>query len=221
MGGFLLPFIDSLNNHGDDSITDKNGNITEAAKASGWTKDTEGNVIFSPVAPKEFQIPESEKDERTEEEKAADREAYWENRQRTAAEALFDALKENGIDAWYGKEAEEMAYAFQNAPEKMDEVVDKITELLNTEDWKTREDLPAEWWLNGGQWSGATGNSQQDGITSGDLQSFRNLPAQLQRAAQNGTASGVSGIRVYLDGAVVGRLVAPYVSAEIAYHSAI
>ena len=178
-------------------------------------------MIFSPVAPKEFQIPESEKDERTEEEKAADREAYWENRQRTAAEALFDALKENGIDAWYGKEAEEMAYAFQNAPEKMDEVVDKITELLNTEDWKTREDLPAEWWLNGGQWSGATGNSQQDGITSGDLQSFRNLPAQLQRAAQNGTASGVSGIRVYLDGAVVGRLVAPYVSAEIAYHSAI
>ena len=76
------------------------------------------------------------------------------------------------------------------------------------------EDIPQSWWLNGDQWSN-TGN-QQEGITSGDLANFNSLPAQLQKAAQAGTAAGVSGIRVYMDGASVGRLVAPYVSQIIA-----
>ena len=47
-----------------------------------------------------------------------------------------------------------------------------------------------------------------------DIKKFNGLPAELQTAAQRGTAAGVSGIRVYLDGATVGRLVAPYVNAS-------
>ena len=79
-------------------------------------------------------------------------------------------------------------------------------EDLTDDRWR---DLPAEWWLNAGA-------NQQNGVTSEDLAGFRNLPAQIQRAAQAGTANGVSGIRVNLDGRAVGELVAPYVSRAIA-----
>lgn len=73
--------------------------------------------------------------------------------------------------------------------------------------------------LNADQWQGGgngSGGVTQDGITRTDLQNFNNLPAQLQRAAQEGTAKGVSGIRVYMDGVAVGHLVAPTVSQDIA-----
>lgn len=73
--------------------------------------------------------------------------------------------------------------------------------------------LNADQWLPGGNGSGGV---TQDGITRTDLQNFNNLPAQLQRAAQEGTAKGVSGIRVYMDGVAVGHLVAPTVSQDIA-----
>ena len=40
--------------------------------------------------------------------------------------------------------------------------------------------------------------------------------AAVQAGASAGSAAGVSGIQVLLDGAAVGRLVAPYVSQTIA-----
>ena len=74
-------------------------------------------------------------------------------------------------------------------------------------------------YLNADQWTGggnANTGAGQDGITHTDLANFNNLPALIQRAAQAGTANGVSGIRVYMDGVAVGRLVAPTVSQMIA-----
>ena len=53
-------------------------------------------------------------------------------------------------------------------------------------------------------------------MTSGDLQNFRSLPGEMVRAVKEGAANGVSGIRVFMDGTVVGRLVAPTVSRYIA-----
>ena len=52
-----------------------------------------------------------------------------------------------------------------------------------------------------------------------DLRKFNGLPSELQTAVQRGAASGVSGIRVQMDGATVGRLVAPTVSAWIGERS--
>lgn len=54
-----------------------------------------------------------------------------------------------------------------------------------------------------------------DVIGGMDLRKFNGLPAEIVAAARSGTASGVSGIRVYLDGSAVGQLVAPYVDAAI------
>ena len=75
-------------------------------------------------------------------------------------------------------------------------------------------------YLNADQWTGGGSNAgsgaTQDGITHTDLANFNGLPALIQKAAQAGTATGVSGIRVYMDGVAVGRLVAPTVSQMIA-----
>lgn len=54
-----------------------------------------------------------------------------------------------------------------------------------------------------------------DRMAGVDLKSFNSVPAQMVTAVANGAASGVSGIRVYMDGYAVGSLIAPYVSQLI------
>jgi hypothetical protein len=49
-----------------------------------------------------------------------------------------------------------------------------------------------------------------------DLKTFNALPPHIQQAAAAGVAAGVSGIRVMLDGAAVGRMLAPFISQQIA-----
>ena len=66
------------------------------------------------------------------------------------------------------------------------------------------EDLPANWWLHG--------NDTGEGITNENLTAFNALPANMEKSV----AKAVGGIRVYLDGQAVGRLVTPYVSQQIA-----
>ena len=62
-----------------------------------------------------------------------------------------------------------------------------------------------------GRWSNA-GDGAEDILTGGDLRMFRGLPGEMQEKVQVGVQRGVSGIRVQLDGADVGRLIAPYVN---------
>lgn len=63
-----------------------------------------------------------------------------------------------------------------------------------------------EWWQKNG---GNAGNT--DGLTSADAKNMTDAIGRMP----NAVAKSVSGIRVYLDGATVGRLVAPYVSESI------
>lgn len=49
-----------------------------------------------------------------------------------------------------------------------------------------------------------------------DLKTFNALPPHIQQAAAAGVAAGVSGIRVMLDGAAVGRMLTPFISQVIA-----
>lgn len=58
--------------------------------------------------------------------------------------------------------------------------------------------------------------SNENAITSSDLNAFNSLPGDIQAAVEAGAASGVSGIQVNLDGEKVGTLVAPYVSEQLA-----
>lgn len=88
--------------------------------------------------------------------------------------------------------------------EKLDETEDKDEEHL--------EDIPAGWYKD---ILDSLDFGDQQGVTSEDISGLRGLPALIQQAAENGTASGVSGITVNLDGYRVGQLVAPYVSREL------
>ena len=64
-----------------------------------------------------------------------------------------------------------------------------------------------DWWTTQG---GNSGNT--DGLTAVDAQNMTSAVQQMP----NAVAKGISGIRVNLDGQTVGRLVAPYVSQQIA-----
>lgn len=60
-----------------------------------------------------------------------------------------------------------------------------------------------------------SGKTMADKVAGADFKRFNGLPTEMQAAVQRGAASGVSGIIVRLDGATVGRLVAPYVNAYL------
>ena len=63
--------------------------------------------------------------------------------------------------------------------------------------------VPSDWWTGGGT-NGSSLSSAVDNLNT--------LPGQMKEAVKN----GISGIKVYMDGAEVGYLIAPYVSQEIA-----
>lgn len=133
-----------------------------------------------------------------------------------AVQDWWDAWK-NVINGDEPPEEEESAFErFQEVfGDDFADVFYRITEKLNEMDNPTQlEDLPYDWWMatTGGN---ATETKNENGITGADLRNFNGLPAAIQGAAASGVASGVSGIKVTLDGATVGRLVAPYVSEII------
>ena len=104
--------------------------------------------------------------------------------------------------------------AFEQAFAGNEELFDKINEMMDylkqtseEDEWRKMTDLPAEWWQTQG---GNTGNT--DGMTSTDAknmaQAVTNMPAAVR--------GGLSGVRVVMDGATVGRIVADEVSRQIA-----
>ena len=132
--------------------------------------------------------------------------------QRAAAEAFWDIYRKGDFtdDEW---NAYEGAFAGnEDLFNQLEALIDQVVQAEDNNDWRNMENLPAEWFMNSDQWNGQGGTQ----LTSGDLSSFRGLPGQIAAAAKSGTAEGVSRITVSLDGYTVGRLVAPYVSQQIA-----
>lgn len=78
-------------------------------------------------------------------------------------------------------------------------------------------DLPADWYtVTGSGWNRYAGNPDENGISETDLQGFLGVPAGVESAAEKGVKKGISGLRVEIDGQAAGRILAPYVSQEIA-----
>ena len=171
---------DSLNNHGDEnSWTEEE--IAAVAKANHW--DPWQNQLEYGTA-----------------------QVYATDKQRQAAEEFWDVYRQNPTDfsdeAW---DAFEAAFVGQEELfDKINDMMDELTQADRPDDWWTIEDLPANWWLHG--------NDNNDGITNENLSRFNSLPSEMKKAVKE----GVSGIRVNLDGRAVGALVAEYVSAAIA-----
>ena len=127
-----------------------------------------------------------------------------------AAEAYWDEFRRSPFGS--GANVDEAYTALQSLfrpdqAEDFDRLMGLIEEL-----WTKKEDYPdlPSWWFSDPDNGGA------EGLTSDDVSGFKGLPGQIMQAAKAGTAAGVSGIRVYMDGVAVGHLVAPTVSQDIA-----
>ena len=171
---------DSLDNHGDENKWTEE-EIAEIAKANHWD-------------PWQNQL------------EYGNAQVYATDKQREAAEAFWDAYRENPTDfsdeAW---DAFESAFVGQEELfDKINDLMDELTQADRPDDWWTIEDLPANWWLHG--------NDNNEGITNENLSKFNSLPGNIEKAVSR----AVSNIRVNMDGQAVGNLVAGYVSANIA-----
>lgn len=132
-----------------------------------------------------------------------------------SAEAIAEAIQdwwdaqrnvENGLED-YDEAWRALDWMQEILGDKFGDVYEGIMKHLDTMDRDEQlglEDLPANWWLHG--------NDTGEGITNENLSAFNALPANMEKSV----AKAVGGIRVYLDGQAVGRLVTPYVSQQIA-----
>lgn len=141
--------------------------------------------------------------------------------QRTAAEAWWDAFREDPLSDASDEKWDALEETFAGNDELLERFSDAVDNWFTDyedQSYMNQEDLlsdaVAEMRVNT-----ESGRSIADKIASADFKRFNSLPAEIQTAAQKGTASGVSGIQVRLDGYTVGRLVAPYVSSYIASHA--
>ena len=141
--------------------------------------------------------------------------------QRTAAEAWWDAFREDPLSDASDEKWDALEETFSGNEELLERFSDAVDNWFTDyedQSYMNQEDLlsdaVAEMRVNT-----ESGRSIADKIASADFKRFNSLPAEIQTAAQKGTASGVSGIQVRLDGYTVGRLVAPYVSSYIASHA--
>jgi len=137
--------------------------------------------------------------------------------QQAAVEAWWDAWRnmDDSQDDLY----DAMAAAFGDNGKLFDEIdkwLDRLIEEyqgsvddkdFNPETWM---DIPSTWWKN------PAGVADENGITSGDLQDFRSMPAGVEKAAENGIKRGLNGMRVEIDGQAAGRILAPHTSEAIA-----
>ena len=172
---------------------------------SGVLRDKNGHELVSTNVGSEIALDQSV---------VAERKMPLTRAQMEALEAFWDAWRQDDIEmtpttnekfieAW---DAYEEAFAGQ------EHLFDKVDQLLTefqsgtakSGEWPYMEDLPASFWEDAG------------GVSEADLQGFRSVPNAMVAAVRTGAAEGVSGIRVFLDGETVGRLVAPYVSQGIA-----
>lgn len=257
------------NYSGNDDVTDKDGNLTESAKESGFWKDENGVVhapyengkrgsVYDTETGKWREMTDEEWDaqerKRKQDKAARDQDqavaegrgtdwkgtgevVYKERRpqgdlherldeSREAKVAQAEAAIQDWWDAWRAwdkdPEGEGNQTEYDNAEAWAQEVMGdawgdvwyKIIEELDKKPKNAElDDVPAGWYKDVLDSMGAGG--EKSGLSSEDIQGFRNLPEAMQKAAESGTRSGISGLTVEMDKYQVGHLVAPIVSEDI------
>ena len=167
---------------GNNTLLDENGNLTNEANEYGFAVNENGELYDTKTTP------------------AADQK--YTDYQIQKIQELWDLYRTGQLTSW--DQMNDFRAESLISKEDFQDLMRSITQFVNeNKDWKTIEDLPAEWWVGGGK---------ENGLTSDDISGFRSIPGQMRAAVRE----GVSGIRVVMDGMTVGNLVAPYVSQYIA-----
>ena len=162
--------------------------------------------------------------------------------QRTAAENYWDVYRNGTTGAQFDAAYDAFRAAFGDDVDtfdRLDTTMDRLLEIMDenehTANWNPLdyENLPTSWFT--GNVSGREMNAINNALAQtmfesgagpvsgrwaalmgGDLKEFNRLPGQMQDKVQIGVQRGISGLRVTIDGQVAGRILAPYVSQEIA-----
>ena len=132
-----------------------------------------------------------------------------------AIQDWFDAWREYDQNPTEGNSREfdaSMEWLQEVFGDSWGDIYDRMIEKLDETDTEGMTDVPEGWYKD---ILDSLDFGDMQSITSEDISGLRGLPALIQQAAESGTASGVSGIAVNLDGYRVGQLVAPYVSREL------
>lgn len=137
---------------------------------------------------------------------------YTEQQKNEAIQDWWMAWKnaDQGLDS-YDEEYAAWDHLMDVFGEDWNEMYDRIIQHMGDTDPNDIPEIPASWWQNAGQ----------NGITQSDISGLRStvgtMGTMVYNGAYNAISRGLSGITVNMDGAAVGRLVAPYVSRNIAY----
>ena len=182
---FLYTLLDPASGSdaiGNNTLLDENGNLINEANEYGFAVDENGELYDTKTTPAAGQ--------------------KYTDYQIQKIQEFWDKYRNGEITS------KELFENFRGETLLGDEEFKELMTTLNTfinenKDWRTIEDLPADWWVGGGQ---------ENGLTSDDLSGFRNVPSQMRAAVRE----GISGIKVTMDGQTVGSLVAPYVSEYVA-----
>lgn len=142
--------------------------------------------------------------------------------QQAAAEAFWDVWRSGDWgenDEAYDAAWEALEKAFAGEEETFDQLntwLDRIMEEYSSDSNNTDfdagqwMDLPATWWTN------PSGTTDDNGVTSKDLEGLNSIPSGVETASERGVRKGLSGMKVEIDGEEAGRILAPYISQEIA-----
>jgi len=197
-------------NHGDDAITDANGELTEMARSTGFKIGPNGEV----QAPKsimddniihlEWPQDESPAEVITEAQRAA-LEDYWDLMRRAPEDDLDSPIWDEFDEMW--PELQTLFAGNEALLTELENRMDNAAWGNSGDDWHDWENIPASVFEGiGTDMSGATKSMDNASTT------IRNLPSLLTNAIRGGLSSVV----VVLDGEKVGTLAAPYVSQRIA-----
>ena len=147
-----------------------------------------------------------------------DLDAYTDADKEQAVQDWWDAWRNaaNGDDSW-DEEYSALQWLQEVFGDDWGDVYDRIIQKLDEMDNQMDlEDIPEDWWRTTGSWNQNGGVTGENGVTSKDLAGLQSLPGNVESASERGVKKGISGLRVEIDGQAAGRILAPYVSREIA-----
>ena len=150
--------------------------------------------------------------------------------QRQAVENWWDAYRQDTMGDQADQPREEVERAFSDNSEllnKFDDAFNDWQTSFENMDFLKQEDLlaPSEDLSSAAESliqateelkvNTQAAKAATEKVLGVDLKTFNALPPHIQQAAAAGVAAGVSGIRVMLDGAAVGRMLTPFISQLI------
>ena len=185
LAGAGLVVADSLNNHGNDDLIDKNGNLTELGKELGYSLDESGELTnkTNPVS-------------------------KYTDAQMAKIQELWDIYRTTGFGS--KKEFDDFRDSMAMGTEEMDELMKTLyTFIQQTPEWRDVNDLPAELFENGSAKVEDAGKEMTDAAK--DMSELPKKTAAAVSDALKGAAVVINGEALT---AVVGELMARYVTNE-------